>query len=95
MAMNEYEATVKTTSILEESENKKFLIVGIVIVLLTFILSILIYNYGNDTSEAMAKAGLEQCKLPDESSSRIIWVKSCEVYLKDAKEYAKEYGETK
>jgi len=91
MAMNEYDATVKTTSILEESKNEKFLIASIVIVLLTIILSILIYNYGNDTSAAMAKAGLEQCKLPDERSSRIVWVKSCEVYLKSTK----EYGETK
>ena len=87
MAMNEYEATVKTTEIIENAKNENILNIGGVAALIVFIISIFIYSYGNAYDIEMAKAGLEQCKLPDESVTRQVWVKSCKEYLISAKNY--------
>ena len=87
MAMNEYEATVKTTKILEDTKVEKLGIIGVSLFMVTLVVSIAIYSLQEDTTGVeLAKAGLEQCKTADVRSSQAIWVKDCALYLKTLKE---------
>jgi len=84
--MTEHEARSKQVKSIEDNKTEKFaaLVVGIVIVV--FIIAVTVYNLDDSRDIEYAKAGLEQCKLPDDTTSKVIWVKSCTEYLKTLKE---------
>jgi len=85
--MNEYDATVKTTKILEDAKVEKLGIIGVSLFMITLVITITIYSLQEDTTSVeFAKAGLEQCKVEDERKSQSIWVRDCSQYLKTLKE---------
>jgi len=84
MAMNEYEATVKTTKILEDAKVEKFGAIGVTLFMITLVISITVYSLQETKGHVeFANAGLEQCKTKDDSASQSIWVRDCSKYLKD------------